>query len=350
MNEELQTRLIQAAIHAPSADNSQPFKFKWLSNNILQLFLDPLLSGKATDNTFVLSDLAMGAVIESVVLEGISLGLQSSVTLFPENDADHYFVAQISFESLNDVHLTKESTLAQQIPLRCTDRRFPFEGEVSDQMIKDIQSVINESDCQLLGFNQKNKIDDIIPTIYKAEKVRFESEQLHQELFNTVSFTREKVDSGMNLDVLGISKFESKGFEWMSSWKVMSWLNKLGASGQIAKKSVVNPIKQSPALLLLTASDLSRKGIVNTGRQLQRVWLKCTEMKLSVQLYAAPGVLSIAKPKLSLPLGKIISVVEQEMRNLTNDNGVGVMFLRIGNMKGSPQVRTGRRDISSFAK
>ncbi|WP_416306707.1 hypothetical protein [Neptunicella sp. SCSIO 80796] len=349
MNDDMRTKLIQAAIYAPSADNSQPFRFKWSNDDTLQLFLDPELSGTATDSTFVLSDLAIGAIIESIVIEAKSLRFSVNISLFPDREKDSYFVAQLSFES-NDAAIPEtELKLAQQIPLRCTDRRFPFSGDVSDHMIEEIKAAVNGDNCQLLGFNQRDKIDAIIPTIFKAEKVRFESEQLHQELFKTVSFTRDKVESGMNLDVLGISKFESKGFEWMSNWKVMRFLNKLGASGQIAKKSVVSPIKQSPALLLLISSDVSREGIINAGRQLQRVWLKCTEMNLSVQLYAAPGVLSIAKPALSASLMDTINTVEHEMKLLTAELGSGVMFLRIGKYSGRP-VRTGRRDIKSFIK
>ncbi|REL28565.1 hypothetical protein DXX93_19680 [Thalassotalea euphylliae] len=343
-------KLIKAGICAPSADNSQPWLYGWEGNDVLLLFLDESLSGEATDSTFVLSDLAVGAVIESIVLEAMTIGYHGEVELFPNGDGKPFDIAQIKFSQSNSGN-DSELSLANCIPARCTDRRFPFTGVVDDRMLSDIQDVVNDSEHGLIGFNQNQDILNIIPTIAKAEQVRFESQQLHQEIFKTVVFNREHSPTGMNLNVLGIKWFETLGFKLLSAWPVMQVLNALGASKQIANKSVVLPIKQSPALLLLTTSAQSRKSIVNSGRQMQRVWLKCTEMGLSVQIYAAPGVLSLIKPNVGKNQLETLSAVESDLNNLTASlaKGRGLLFFRIGFIAGAIE-KTGRRAQSSFEK
>ena len=348
MEQSKQQKIIEAAILAPSADNSQPFQYKWHSANELHLYIDPSLSGKATDCTFVLSDLALGAVIESVSLSALLVGQTTSVTLLPDlNDA--YFVAQVRFAEGESTPSEANITIAQQIPHRCTDRRFPFNGNISAEVISELEKSITSPNCRLTAFNTPVAIKQAISPIYKAEKIRFESEQLHQELFSTVQFHRNNAPSGMNLNVLGIKKFESGGFKLMRKWTTMNWLNKLGASKQIAQKSVVKPISSSPGLLLLSIKSTDRLGILTAGQQLLRLWLKCTELGLSVQLYAAPGVLTIANPDLPATLLKVLAEVKSELSKVVIDNDSALMFLRIGYMPDKP-IKTQRRDAASFVK
>ena len=68
LSEDKKTTIINAAIAAPSADNSQPFQFQWQENNILHLWIDLSRAGKASDNRFILSDIALGAVIENIAI------------------------------------------------------------------------------------------------------------------------------------------------------------------------------------------------------------------------------------------------------------------------------------------
>ena len=98
LSEEIKQKLILAAIWAPSADNSQPFQYQWQDESTLSLFIDPERSGKASDNRFVLSDIALGAVIENVVIAAGPFELMANVSYLP-NVNDEYHVCNISFDS-----------------------------------------------------------------------------------------------------------------------------------------------------------------------------------------------------------------------------------------------------------
>jgi hypothetical protein len=351
MNENIRQQLLQAAVLAPSADNRVPYLLDWQANGDLLMRLNQEHCGSVSDAQFTLSDLAVGTAIESIALAALSLGYQAKPSLFPNGLHDHYTVANIQFSPIQSVIKPEQTevSLAQQIPLRCTDRRFPFHGTVSDDEIAAIQSAINSTRCKLDAFNTKQKIAPIIPLIFQAEKVRFEAEQLHRELFDAIVFNRKSSASGMNLNVIGVRWFEAPGFYCVSKWKILKLLNKLGASRLLAHKSVTQPLRHSPALLLLSSAATDRSSIIEAGRQMQRVWLKCTESGLAVQIYAAPGVLSLVKP---VTTGQHVAVLEQVAENLSKITGkdwYALIFFRIGRVSGSPE-RSGRCSIENIQR
>jgi hypothetical protein len=170
---------------------------------------------------------------------------------------------------------------------------------------------------------------------------------LHGELFQTVNFDDPAPSQGMTLDMLGIEPFARPVFRYISTWRNMQKLNKIGASNMIAIRSVTLPIKLSPGLCLLTASGASRLDMVKAGQQMLRFWLAATKLGLSVHPYAAPGVLTLAKPALDSVLTNELSDVEKGLAE--QQETTTIMFFRIGFKKGLP-VRSQRRNIDSMHK
>jgi hypothetical protein len=346
LDDHIRNTILNAALYAPSADNSQPWQFTWRENGDLSIFCDPALSGKATDKTYVLTDLAIGAVLESIRLQAPLLGFRTEITYFP--DADPLHVALIEFSELTaEVLDGVDSELAKQIPDRHTDRRFPFSGKIDTDIQAQLSASLNDTNYQLLTFTDKKEIANFIPLIKKAEAVRFKAESLHQELFHTVSFNDPQPAQGMTLDMLGIEPFARPVFRYISSWRNMQKLNKIGGSNMIALRSVSLPIKLSPALCLLTASGEGRLDMLKAGQQLLRFWLAATKLGLSVHPYAAPGVLTLAKPELEVTLTNELNEVEKGLADQLRTSAKAIMFFRIGFKKGQP-VRSQRRSAASL--
>jgi nitroreductase len=59
--------ILGAGIAAPSADNSQPWRFAW-DDDELDLRIDADRSGHVSDTRYVLSDLAAGACLENMLI------------------------------------------------------------------------------------------------------------------------------------------------------------------------------------------------------------------------------------------------------------------------------------------
>ncbi|MEO8748494.1 MAG: hypothetical protein ABI379_12680, partial [Rhodanobacter sp.] len=84
---------MRAGIAAPSADNSQPWRFAW-SGDELDLQIDAGRSGRVSDTRYVLSDLAAGACLENMIIHARSLGYAADLQTFPRDD-DELWVARI---------------------------------------------------------------------------------------------------------------------------------------------------------------------------------------------------------------------------------------------------------------
>jgi hypothetical protein len=346
LEEQDKHTIITAALYSPSADNSQPWQYKWHENGNLSIYCDAKLSGKATDSTYILTDLAIGAVLEAIKLQAKMQGFNAEIIYFP--DANPLHVATIEFSELtNDVSDNLDIELAKQIPDRHTDRRFPFSGKIDSDIQLQLSESLNDVDCQLLTFTDKKAIAHYVPLIKKAEAVRFKSESLHQELFQTVNFKVSRPSQGMTLDMLGIEPFARPVFRYISNWQNMQKLNRIGASNMIALRSVSLPIKLSPALCLLTATDDGRLAMVKAGQQLLRFWLAATKLGLSVHPYAAPGVLTLAKPELEPILKSELDEVEKGLAQQLRTSAKAIMFFRIGYKKGLP-TRSQRRSPAAM--
>lgn len=353
MLSEIQKKsLIQAAIYAPSADNSQPFQFHWQNDNTLELWIDAERSGKASDNRFILSDIALGAVIENIVICAESLPLATNIDYFPYGDKEQLLVAVIYF--LPSEHTAPKECLVDEIPKRCTDRRFPFKGPIKAKTIELLTNAAKQHDCNLLSFTTKKSIKRVLPVIQQAETIRFKSKILHQELFSTVHFNNEQSKEGMPISVLAIEKPAQPLFKQMKKWSVMNFVNKIGGATMLGVRSVRIPILFSPALVLITMKNKDRLSVIKAGRAIQRVWLQATQQGLSIQPYAAPGIFSLGYIACENDFKSQLKDIAKQMHSTVNRNNLdkneyGLMFLRIGYNK-PVEHRSNRRNVNSFAK
>lgn len=352
LSETQKQSIIQAAIYAPSADNSQPFQFYWKNDNTLELWIDVERSGKASDNRFVLSDIALGAVIENVVVYAESLLLTAKIDYLPNEINNGLLVANIYF--LSSEHSAPKDSLVDEIPKRCTDRRFPFKGPIKAQTIDLLTSAAKQHDCDLLSFTCKKTIKHVLPVIQQAETIRFKSKILHQELFSTVHFNNEQSEEGMPISVLAIEKPAQPLFKQMKKWSVMNFVNKIGGATMLGLRSVRIPILFSPALVLITMKDKDRLSVIKAGRAIQRVWLQASQQGLSVQPYAAPGIFSLGYIACEDEFKPQLDDIAKQMHAIVNSNDLdkkeyGLMFLRIGYNK-PVEHRSNRRNVESFDK
>ncbi|WP_339722150.1 hypothetical protein [uncultured Paraglaciecola sp.] len=339
--------ILEAARFAPSADNSVPWQYSWKDNDVLCLYNDKTRSGAATDSTYILTNLAMGAATENIMLCAHTLGLSAATSYKKEGDE---ICVTISFEVFTtETRVESEVQLAEQIENRHSDRRFPYKGEITSEIIKQLTESINNTSHSLIIYNDKTSIKQIVPIIRRAEAVRFKSESLHAELFDTVKFDDNNPLEGMTLDVLGIEAPARPMFKLLKKWSAMKRLNLIGVSQLIAVRSVTLPIVNSPGLAMITTPSDSAIDIFNAGRQIQRVWLKATNLGLSVHLYAAPGVLTLAKPNLNQALSEELVEIETRLDKITSGTDKAVMFLRLGYKEGTPP-RAGRREVKELEK
>lgn len=349
MNPELKQQLIEAAIQAPSADNSQPWCYRW-DNQILELWIDETRSGSTSDQRFVLSDLAIGACIENITIYAHSHGYSNQVTYLPDPDKTPLWVAKLTF-----THAPRqEESLASAIPDRHTDRSFPWRGAITETIEQELTNEATRlKGVTLRWLKPSPHYKTALKAMWLAESLRFGTKELHHELFSTIRFDLDSSSTsqeGLAPATLAIEPILRPAFKLLRHWGVMRALNWIGGNYLIGFRSTVLPTMLSPALCLLSIEQTDRTSIILAGQALQRVWLSATKQGISLQPFAAAGVLSLGFIKTPSTLLPRCQKISQLLQTISDDNQ-GLLILRLGITASSPAtIHNQRRPASSFTK
>ena len=347
MDPQTKASILRAGIAAPSADNSQPWRFAW-SGDDLDLRIDADRSGRVSDARYVLSDLAAGTCLENMIIRGRSLGYLGDPQIFPRPD-DELWVARIRWR--HDPGSGATEPLAAAIEQRHTDRRFPWRGPLTT----DTQARLDAQAQSIPGPRlwwprtlQERKA--ALGLIRQAEALRFRSPMLHAELFSSIRFAagwHGACEEGLAPATLAVEPPMRPVFQAMRRPALMRTLNRLGAARMLGWRSAYLPLRLSPGLCLIVIPSTARSDVLAGGRALQRVWLEATFAGLSVQPHAAAGVLGLGLVLIEPDLQPSLSRLESSLRELCAQ-GRGLVFLRLGYARSTLRHRSGRRALASF--
>lgn len=346
MDRQTKEDILCAGIAAPSADNSQPWRFAWTGDD-LDLRIDADRSGRVSDSRYVLSDLAAGACLESMIIYGRSLGYVADPQIFPRPD-DELWVARIHWR--HDPENSSEP-LAAAIARRHTDRSFPWRGPITSDMQTRLDAQAQATPGPRLWWPRTPRERKAASgLIRQAEALRFKSPMLHAELFSSVRFAagwHSACEEGLAPATLAVEPPMRPIFQAMRHPAVMRTFNRLGAASMLGWRSAWLPIRLSPGLCLIVIPSAARSDVLAGGRALQRVWLQATLEGLSVQPYAAAGVLGLGLVPIEPALQPSFSHLGSALRDLCAP-GYGLVFLRLGHARSAPRHRSGRRALASF--
>jgi hypothetical protein len=347
VNPDTKAGILRAGIAAPSADNSQPWRFEW-SGDDLDLRIDAGRSGRVSDSRYVLSDLAAGACLENMLVHARSLGYAADVRIFPSDD-DKLWVARICWR--RDPERDQPEPLAGAIEQRHTDRSFPWRGPITPEIQARLDAQAQLIPGQRLYWPRTSREKkDALSVIRQAETLRFKSPMLHAELFSSIRFGagwHGACEEGLAPATLAVEPPMRPAFQMLRRPSVMTVLNRLGAASVLGWRSSWLSIWLSPGLCLVVIPSTTRSDVLAGGRALQRVWLQATLEGLSVQPYAAAGVLGLGfvpiEPAFQRPLSRLVVALD----GLCTP-GHGLVFLRLGHARSAVRVRSGRRAPASF--
>ncbi|WP_329743182.1 hypothetical protein [Dyella sp. A6] len=347
MDLEARASILRAGIAAPSADNSQPWRFAW-SGDDLDIHIDADRSGSVSDTRHVLSDLAAGACMENMIIHARSLGFDADVATFPHQD-DPQWVAHIHWHPA--LVPARSEPLATAIEQRHTDRRFPWRGPIDANTRERLAAQARQIPGQRLYWPTSPYERKLALRIIRtAETLRFKSPKLHAELFSSVRFStgwRNTCEEGLAPATLAVEPPMRPIFQALRHPAVMRAFNHLGTATLLGWRSAYLPIRLSPGLCVCVMPSDERQDVLACGRALQRVWLEATVAGLSVQPYAAPGVLSLGFVPVEPAFLQTCSQLRVDLDKLCGP-GHGLVFLRLGYARSAPQHRSGRRAPASF--
>ena len=278
--QEVIKKILDFAIWAPSGDNSQPWRFTVCKDAIKVIYVPN------QDNPFYnfkrnASHIACGCLIENISIASSQLGYASKIKLFPNNSSQDV-VAEITLEKASIIL----DPLFEFIKTRHTNRK-PYKKERLNNSHKNqILNVAQEiGNGNVLIAEDQEEIKNMSFAASTNEIIVLENKELHDAFFSEIIWNEEENINkkvGLYLKTLELKPPQRIGFKLYKSWFFARIFNRLGMSRFIANEDA-KIYCNSSAIGVVTVNGFEPEDYILAGRIIQRIWLKTTQLGLSLQ-------------------------------------------------------------------
>jgi hypothetical protein len=272
--------LVRAAQHAPSADNSQPWRLDW-DGSRLSVRIDPVRASAGLGLDHPANLMAMGALVENLAQAIAALGLPPDALTPGPGGAREPF-ATITWNRSVPPPGNESAT-----PLfRRHTNRGPYQTDPLDPALLGRVAAMTEGPLRTLVVSDRTQMKRLAGLLRAASEVRFQTEEIHRWLGTSLRFAPEAVDRGDGLDIatLLLPPGATGLLKLSLDWRRMSLLNRFGAFKLFAFLEAA--MLQQSAALLLVAGPARQTGIeVAAGRLLERVWIELNHQGVAVHPY-----------------------------------------------------------------
>jgi len=281
--------IVAAAIKAPSASNSQPWKWYYREGYLFLFYSDTGIVSFG-DFEMMASDIAFGAAIENAALAAHAMGLDFNVDAAPV-ETPKVLVAVIRFDKKStDNGLYRPDELVNYIGERVTNRNTGSGKAISKDIFNDLKDAVRSvAEVDLIIKDHPDELAQLANIVGPAERLKLLNPSSHYEFYNKELRWEEDNLSfdGVSIKTLGISQAEEIGLKMVKDPQAANLLAEW-SGGQALEYTARKSIASSSGFGLITMSDfISMQNIVG-GRAMQRMWLTATKNKISIQPLMAP--------------------------------------------------------------
>jgi hypothetical protein len=310
---------------APSAHNSQPWFVKYIDPYHWIIGNDKSKWLPAVDPTQRETILSIGTFIQNLEYAASSFGYACNWNLLSKTNQD---------EQVMEVKLLKEESKHPFDIAKIKNRRTVRSNFLSDLLKKeDIADLVN-SEPEFIHYlpasGKESKFIDQQTII--ANRLQSDRDPAQQELSDWIRFSSK--DAEKYRDGLTTAGMEIEGF---SGWVVRNFYNKDNVMTKDFRDKGVDNIKkevsESAGWMLITSKDNSVETLLETGKRMQRLFLKVREKNIAIH-----------------PMTQIL---EEPSTNQQLNQGIGIneniqFILRTGYVKDYPQPASLRRPVEWF--
>ncbi|MBC7554899.1 MAG: Rv1355c family protein [Taibaiella sp.] len=278
-------RLIAAATKAPSAGNSQPWKW-YLAKGCLFLFSDCEMALPFEDINSGASLIANGAALENLELEANNEMIDVKVTLLPLAK-EKKLVAVVQFIQGTKVSAPlPHADLAKYIDHRVTVRAAGSKGNISkDKFTAMRKAVAGIPGATLAIKSNEADIAAIAAVAGVADRIKLLLPASHFEFFNHIRWSNDecmRTGDGVHIDSLSLSDAEIIALRMVKKQEVVRLLSDW-RGGQALEYLAYSKVITSSAIGLITMPDYSTINYILAGKAVQRMWLTATRHEISIQ-------------------------------------------------------------------
>lgn len=264
--------IIQAALAAPSADNSQPWKLNFDGDYL------NVMARRGDEEPFFALDSHANLLSLAALEENISQIIGSQDRVFEwVNDVKKsgiYFSGSVPKNRLI-------ASLDHALFARMTNR-FPFRREVCPQTLIDKVETFRNGDASVRCFFKPVDFARLINITHTSSQVRFDNYAVFKWFLDSLRFGNEALlGDGLDVLTLPLDPGAKSFLKLLRRWDCIDFLNKLGLYRLLARAEATALKNASAVLCIVGRRD--QNGIIEAGRLMQRLWISLTQEGWSVQ-------------------------------------------------------------------
>ena len=235
-----------------------------------------------------------------------------------------------------DIKLTKASGMVSFDIKKIKNRRTVRSNYLDDVLKKEDVNYLFSDEKKFFNFIQSGSKEYkyLNEQTIEANRIQSYRDAAEKELSDWIRFSTK--DAQKNMDGLSTASMEIEG---ISGFIVRNFYNKNSVMKDSFKDrsvdNVIKQISQSAGWLLITSKDESVAGLLETGKRMQRLFLKVREKGVAIH----PMTQILEEPSTKQALNQSIGI---------NDS---IQFiLRIGYLKNYPEPVSLRRPVDWFVR
>jgi len=278
-NEDL-TEIVEAAHSAPSGGNTQPWKWVWMDKR-LYLFHDESYSDSLLDYSKLASRVALGCSTENLILKACEMGYETDVVLNPDKESG--LIAGFVLTKNSDV---AHDVLSDYIYSRSTDRDVSNMEAIPERHLNALKEELGPNNrFGLRLITEKDITKDIGEELAEVERLRMLNPRGHRDFIEEIKWNEDKAGydrEGIDLNSVSLDQSELVGISMIKDPLVMDEIESERGGGTF-KKLTRKAVESAGALGVITSDRNDMDTWFMSGRFLQRIWLKCSQLGLGFQ-------------------------------------------------------------------
>ena len=319
--------ILYLASLAPSGHNTQPWFVKYIEPYHWIICNDKSKWLPAVDPTQRETILSIGAFIQNLEYAANNAGYSCQFDILATTNQDEHIVA---------VKLTKSAGAATFDIAKINNRRTVRSNYLNDLLKKEDADYLFNEDRDFFNFmpNGAKEYHYLNEQTIEANKIQSYRDDAEKELSEWIRFSSK--DAEKYNDGLTTASMEIEG---VPGWVVRNFYNKRSVMKKGFRDknidTVIKQVSQSAGWLLITSKDNEVSTLLETGKRMQRLFLKVRERNIAIH-----------------PMTQILE--EASTRQLLNKS-IGIsdhiqFILRMGYLKTYPEPVSLRRPVDLFVR
>jgi hypothetical protein len=326
-----QTRILAAAVRAPSGDNCQPWRFRFHDEDSVTITPDLERAKSFFDYETRATALSIGASIENMRVQAASEGMDTK-TVYVDEGTQH-FSATLQFSPNEGVRVShvRVGALFQ----RTVNRRPFLPASIAPSVRAQLlQEPVDGVTVHMI--TDRRRISQWADVVELADRIRYSHPVIHEELFAKLLVNPQMVTEvrmGLEIDRLGVGPLGGMLLRGLRPWPRMQRLSRWGLVRALARQSGLLA-RATGALVLVTLTRAGCQDWMRAGEQVQRLWIRAQE--LGLQTHPMPVALYLDQRYQGEGLQEFLPSHHCLLEDLRNrlaslvPTGIGAMLFRIG--------------------